>query len=74
MKESPELVAERQRIVSRLVEARMASGVSQQELANRIGTQKPNISRIESGACIPTLTTLKELAKGLGKTLRIEMI
>ena len=46
MKESFDILAARQRIVSTLTEARMESGVSQQELANRIGTHKPNISRL----------------------------
>lgn len=73
MKESPELVAERQKIVSRLVEARMASGVSQQELANRIGTQKPNISRIESGQQNISLDTLLKIASALNKDVAIDL-
>jgi transcriptional regulator with XRE-family HTH domain len=49
MSDSFEILASRQKIISSLAEARMEAGLSQQELANRIGTHKPNISRIESG-------------------------
>lgn len=57
-----------------LVAARIEKKMTQKDLAEKSGVRQSNISRIESGACVPTLTTLKELAKGLGKTLRIEMI
>lgn len=73
MKESSDLVTARQRIVSSLVEARMASGVSQQELANRIGTQKPNISRIESGQQNISLDTMLKIASALNKDVAIDL-
>ncbi|MBE5832625.1 MAG: helix-turn-helix transcriptional regulator [Butyrivibrio sp.] len=57
-----------------LVAARIEKKMTQKDLAEKSGVRQSNISRIESGACVPTITTLKELAKGLGKTLRIEMI
>ena len=72
--ESSELAEARQKIVSALTEARLASGVSQGELAGRIGTKKPNISRIESGVCSPTISTLQQLASGMGKKLKIEFV
>lgn len=57
-----------------LIAARIEKKMTQKDLADKSGVRQSNISRIESGACIPTLTTLKELAKGLGKTLKIELI
>ena len=63
--ERSELVSARQRIVSALTEARLAAGVSQQELANRIGTQKPNISRMESGQQNISLDTMLKYASAL---------
>ena len=61
MHDSSEIVAARQRIVSALTEARLEFGISQQELANRIGTQKPNISRIESGQQNISLDTMLKI-------------
>ncbi|MBR1683781.1 MAG: helix-turn-helix domain-containing protein [Clostridia bacterium] len=63
----------RQKIVSTLAEARMASGVSQQELANRIGTQKPNISRLESGQQNISLDTMLKIASALNKDITIDL-
>ena len=57
-----------------LVAARIEKKMTQQELSQKSGIRQSNISRIEKGVCIPTLNTLNELAKGLGKKLKIEMI
>ena len=45
----------RQKIIAQLVEARLEQGVSQAELARRVGTQRSNICRLESGVQNPTL-------------------
>ncbi len=57
-----------------LIAARIEQKMTQKELAEKSGVRQSNISRIEKGVCTPTLNTLKELAKGLGKQLRIELI
>lgn len=57
-----------------LLDARLEKKMTQKELAEKSGVRQSNISRIEKGACMPTLKTLQELAKGLGKKLKIEMI
>ena len=71
--ERSELVSARQRIVSALTEARLAAGVSQQELANRIGTQKPNISRMESGQQNISLDTMLKYASALDLDVSIDL-
>lgn len=68
---SSELITERQKIVSALVEARMASSITQEELAKRIGTQKPNISRMESGQVNISLDTMLKYASALNKDVVI---
>jgi len=55
-----------------LIEARIETGMTQKELAERTGIRQSNISRIESGVCSPTVDTLSRIAAGLGKTLKIE--
>ena len=39
----------RQKLISKLTAARIEKGLTQEQLAMRIGTQRSNISRIESG-------------------------
>lgn len=55
-----------------VIAARLESNMTQAELAEKTGIRQSNISRIESGACSPTIDTLARLAAGLGKKLKIE--
>ncbi len=73
MSDSFEILASRQKIISSLAEARMEAGLSQQELANRIGTHKPNISRIESGQQNISLDTMLKIASALNKEISIDL-
>ncbi len=57
-----------------MIKARIESELTQKELAEKSGIRQSNISRIERGACIPTLLTLNELAKGFGKRLQISFV
>lgn len=45
--------------------------ISQSELAKRTGINQSDLSRIESGKANPSLATLKRIATGLGKELKI---
>ncbi|MCL1890759.1 MAG: helix-turn-helix domain-containing protein [Coriobacteriia bacterium] len=78
--ENPEFAEEWERskpeyeVMRLLVEARSEMGMSQSELARRTGIKQPNISRLERGACSPTLDTLAALAQGLGKEMRISFV
>lgn len=45
---------------------REAHGVTQRELAGRLGMAQPNLARLEGGGVAPTLTTLALLAQRLG--------
>jgi transcriptional regulator with XRE-family HTH domain len=49
-----------------LIEARIAAGLTQRELAVRLGTKQPAIARLESGQHPPRLDTLQQLADALG--------
>ena len=53
------------------IESRKASGMTQKELAERMGTAQANISRFESGNYNPSLAFLQKMAQSLGKTLKI---
>lgn len=53
--------------IARLViKHRMAQGLTQQELARRMGTSHSAISRIESGQHKTSVATLQRLAEALG--------
>ncbi len=58
-------------VAKALIEARTSLNMTQKELADRSGIRQSNISRIESGACSPTISTLQLLAKGMGKELSV---
>lgn len=45
---------------------RIKRGISQVELAKRIGMKQPQLAKIESMSSIPSLSTLNRYAEGLG--------
>jgi len=59
-------------IMKAIIDARCDENLSQAELAQRAGLRQSNISRIENGNCSPTIHTLKQIAKGLGRELHVE--
>lgn len=60
-------------IIAQIIRARKEQNITQAELAERLGTQKSNISRLESGNYNPSLDFLIKVAKSLGKELSIRM-
>ena len=71
MNEDSRLLEDRQKIISKLTAARIEKGISQQELADRIGTKRSNICRIESGAQNISLDMLLRLSSALGKDVSV---
>ncbi|MBU0618759.1 helix-turn-helix domain-containing protein [Patescibacteria group bacterium] len=57
--------------ISAMIKARLESGLTQKELANKLKTKQSNISRVESGKITPSLTFLNRFAQALGKRLEI---
>lgn len=49
--------------------ARAALGLSQEELAKKVGVTRQTISAVESGDYNPTINLCIEICKALGKTL-----
>lgn len=52
---------------------RQGAALSQQELAERLGTTQSAIARLESGSAQPKLATLSKLAEALGEDLDIHI-
>lgn len=65
------ILRSRQQIISKLAEARHEKQMSQAELASLIGTQRSNISRIESGSQNLSLDMLIKISEALGKDVNI---
>lgn len=59
------------RIGPTLVQARLAAGLSQRELAQRAGTVQSVVARIELGQGNPTLQTLDRLFAAAGQQLQL---
>ena len=60
-------------IISQLIEARTSQNITQEELAFRAGTQKSNVSRLESGTYNPSLDFLIRIARSLGKEVQVTL-
>ena len=55
-------------IAKELIRARMRAGLSQAELAERMGTSQSAIARLESGQSLPSTKTLLRYARATGTT------
>jgi DNA-binding XRE family transcriptional regulator len=59
-------------IKKEIIKFRIEQGLSQKELAKRIGTKQSAISRLESGDYNPSIELLSKIAHGLGKELQVK--
>ncbi|MGC1513913.1 MAG: helix-turn-helix transcriptional regulator [Acidimicrobiales bacterium] len=53
---------------------REARGLSQRELAERVGTTQSAIARLEGGNISPSLPTLDKIAEALGAELSVALV
>ena len=58
-------------IASELLRARLRAGLSQAELAARMGTSQSTIARLESGQTLPSTKTLLRFAQATGSRFQI---
>jgi transcriptional regulator with XRE-family HTH domain len=56
-----------------VIEARKAAGLTQLELAQKMGTTQPVVARLEAGNTRPSLRTLERLAEATGSKLVIAL-
>lgn len=75
---NPEIKAEYDKLqpeyamIQVVIDARVKRGVTQKELAEKIGTKQSVISRLESGRANPSVAFLKKLAEALNSHLEIK--
>ncbi len=83
--QDPEFRAEYERlereefaILDEMLTARRAAGLSQAQVAERMGTKAPAVARLESslasGKHSPSIDTLRKYAKALGKRLEVHLV
>jgi len=72
----PEFVREHEalEVPFAVIGARIHAGLTQEELAERMGTSQSAIARLESGRSRPSTTTLAKLAAATGTKLRVSFV
>jgi ribosome-binding protein aMBF1 (putative translation factor) len=63
----PAVAFARVSIARKIIEARRAAGLSQEELARQAGVRQETISRIESGKHSPTIRTVEKIERALNR-------
>ncbi len=70
-KKAYEKLSPRYAVISQVITARIKKGVTQKELAKKVGTKQSAISRLESGDTNPTLEFLEKISSVLGYKLHV---
>jgi predicted transcriptional regulator len=60
-------------IAAELLKARLRAGLSQAELAVRMGTSQSAVARLESGDTLPSTKTLLRYAQATGSRVRVKL-
>lgn len=63
----------RRDLIRELVSARLENGLSQTEIAARMGTSQSAVARLESGDLDARLSTLERYAAALGRTVNWQL-
>ena len=62
------------RVIEAMIRARAEAGLTQEALAERMGTTQSAVARLEGGRVSPTVETLRKYATAVGKRLRVERV
>lgn len=60
-------------IARELIRARIAAGMTQEEVAQRMGTKQTVVARLESGRAKPSTRTLERYAEATAHRLKISL-
>jgi ribosome-binding protein aMBF1 (putative translation factor) len=61
-------------VVGEMVEARQAAGLTQAEIASRMGTSQSVIARLENARHMPTFDMVSRYAAAIGRRIDIHLI
>jgi predicted transcriptional regulator len=68
-----DIAARRQEVLAELAARRRAAGLSQADVADRMGTSQPAVARLEAGAVDARLSTLERYAAAIGERLEVRL-
>ena len=76
VKKAYDALAEEFSFIDQVLKARAASGITQAELAARVGTTQSAIARLESGTPkhSPSLVTLQRYARAMGYRVEFKLV
>lgn len=63
----------RYQLISQLIEARTKKGLTQAQLAKKIGTKQSAVARLESGNTNPSFAFIEKVISALGSKLIIQV-
>jgi ribosome-binding protein aMBF1 (putative translation factor) len=72
-REAYDRISPEMEIAFAIAEARLRAHLSQQELADKIGTSQSAVARWERGKSAPSTRTLKRVAKATATRLHVEL-
>ena len=58
-------------VACKIIAARTKAGLTQQALAERMNTSRSTIARLEGGKTLPSLETVRRVARATGSNIRI---
>ena len=61
-------------VARQLIAARSHAGLSQAEVARRMGTSQSAVARLESGERLPAMRSLEKYAKAIGYKLEVRLV
>jgi len=61
-------------LIEMIIKKRIARGLTQKQLAKKMGTKQPFISRLEGGEYNPSVKFLHKVARALDAKLRITIV
>ena len=67
------MLTPRYRVISHLISARLKKGLTQKDLAIKLGTKQSAVARFESGNVNPSLGFLEKIASVMGYRLTLQL-
>ncbi len=60
-------------IITQVIQKRLEKGLTQKQLAEKVGTKQSAIARLEGGNSNPSVAFLEKISKALGSKLQISL-
>jgi predicted transcriptional regulator len=68
-----ELAERRRELLAQLVAGRRAAGLSQSDVADRMGTSQPAVARLEAGDVDARMSTVERYAAAVGRRVELRL-